>query len=68
VKNVLTTGQIAKICEVAPRTATKWCDDGLIKGCYRLPGSKDRRIPRASLIAFMQQHNLVIPEELVEQV
>ena len=43
VKDVLTTGEVAKICNVAPRTVSKWFDSGALHG-YRIPGSKDRRI------------------------
>ena len=56
-KDVLTTGEVAKICNVAPRTVSKWFDSGQLKG-YRIPGSKDRRIPLNALIRFMKQHNI----------
>ena len=56
-KNVLTTGDVAKICNVAPRTVSKWFDKGQLKG-YRIPGSKDRRIPVSELIRFMKVHNM----------
>jgi excisionase family DNA binding protein len=56
-KNVLTTGDVAKICNVAPRTVSKWFDSGQLKG-YRIPGSKDRRIPLSELIRFMKMHNM----------
>jgi len=56
-KNVLTTGDVAKICNVAPRTVSKWFDNGRLKG-YRIPGSKDRRIPVSELIRFMKLHNM----------
>jgi PleD family two-component response regulator len=56
-KNVLTTGDVAKICHVAPRTVSKWFDSGQLKG-YRIPGSKDRRIPVSELIRFMKVHNI----------
>jgi len=56
-KNVLTTGDVAKICNVAPRTVSKWFDSGQLKG-YRIPGSKDRRIPVSELIRFMKVHNM----------
>ena len=46
---VFTTGQVAKICKVAPRTVSKWFDSGRLRG-YRIPGSQDRRIPREYLI------------------
>ncbi len=56
-KDVLTTGDVAKICHVAPRTVSKWFDNGQLKG-YRIPGSKDRRIPVSELIRFMKVHNM----------
>lgn len=56
-KNVLTTGDVARICNVAPRTVSKWFDKGQLKG-YRIPGSKDRRIPVKELIKFMKEHNM----------
>jgi excisionase family DNA binding protein len=62
-KDVLTTGQVAEICNVAPRTVTKWFDSGQLKG-YRIPGSRDRRIPTTELIRFMKAHD--IPTDAVE--
>jgi excisionase family DNA binding protein len=59
-KNVLTTGDVARICNVAPRTVSKWFDSGQLKG-YRIPGSKDRRIPLNELIRFMKQNNMPVP-------
>ena len=56
-KDVLTTGEVAKICNVAPRTVSKWFDSGSLKG-YRIPGSKDRRIPVAELYRFMKVHQI----------
>lgn len=56
-KDVLTTGEVAKICNVAPRTVSKWFDSGQLKG-YRIPGSKDRRIPVSELYRFMKAHNI----------
>ena len=31
-KKVFTTGQVAKICKVAPRTVSKWFDSGRLRG------------------------------------
>lgn len=56
-KDVLTTGEVAKICNVAPRTVSKWFDSGALHG-YRIPGSKDRRIPLNQLIRFMKTHGM----------
>ena len=62
VKDVLTTGEVAKICNVAPRTVSKWFDSGALHG-YRIPGSKDRRIPLNQLIRFMKQHGMPLNRE-----
>jgi len=56
-KDVLTTGEVAKLCNVAPRTVSKWFDTGSLRG-YRIPGSKDRRIPVAELMKFMRAHGI----------
>lgn len=56
-KDILTTGEVAKICNVAPRTVSKWFDTGSLRG-YRIPGSKDRRIPMAALVRFMKAHHI----------
>src|SRR3990172_7029027 len=56
-RDILTTGQVAKICNVAPRTVSKWFDSGQLRG-YRIPGSKDRRIPLQHLIRFMKAHGI----------
>ena len=60
---IFTTGQVAKICKVAPRTVSKWFDSNELKG-YRIPGSKDRRIPAENLRAFMARHE--VPMELLD--
>lgn len=56
-KAVFTTGQVAKICHVAPRTVSKWFDSGRLRG-YRIPGSQDRRIPRENLVRFLVMHDI----------
>lgn len=63
-KDVLTTGQVAQLCSVAPRTVTKWFDSGQLGG-YRIPGSKDRRIPVKELVRFMKAHD--IPTDALEK-
>ena len=56
-KDVLTTGEVARICNVASRTVSKWFDSGQLAG-YRIPGSKDRRIPVSNLMQFMKKHSI----------
>jgi excisionase family DNA binding protein len=63
-KKVLTPGDVAKICNVAHRTVQKWFDRGLLTG-YRLPGSRDRRIPISELIDFMKTNNIPMTSPLI---
>ena len=56
-KDVLTTGEVARVCGVAPRTVSKWFDTGQLRG-FKIPGSRDRRIPRESLIHFMRAYGI----------
>src|SRR6202022_2060979 len=60
-KKVFTTGQVAKICKVAPRTVSKWFDSGRLRG-YRIPGSQDRPLPREHLIRFLKEHGMPLGE------
>ncbi|VAX39512.1 probable two-component regulatory protein [hydrothermal vent metagenome] len=60
-RTIFTTGQVAKICKVAPRTVSKWFDSGRLRG-YRIPGSQDRRIPREHLIRFLKEHGMPLGE------
>lgn len=61
-KGVLTTGQVSRICHVAPRTVCKWFDSGRLRG-YRIPGGRDRRIPLTELMRFLKTHG--IPTEIL---
>ena len=56
-QTVYTTGAIARICCVAPRTVSKWFDSGKLKG-YRIPGSLDRRVQHHDLVAFLRENDL----------
>jgi hypothetical protein len=62
---LLTTGKVAKICQVAPRTVSKWFDAGRQKG-FRLPGSKDRRIYADDFVEFLKESGYRVPADLVE--
>lgn len=61
---VFTTGQVAKICGVATRTVSKWFDSGTLKG-YRIPESRDRRIPEKDLREFLATHGM--PADLLDE-
>lgn len=54
---IFTTGQVARICSVAPRTVSKWIDGGYLKG-YRLPGSNGRRVQYEALLQFLKKHDM----------
>lgn len=58
---VFTTGDVARIAQVAPRTVAKWIDAGVLPG-YRIPGSRDRRITRETLIRFLKDHDIPLGE------
>src|SRR5260370_35225379 len=60
-KKVFTTGQVAKICKVAPRTVSKWFDSGRLRGSGH-PGRQARRIPRERLIKFRKEHGMPLGE------
>jgi two-component system response regulator RpaA len=66
VKQVFTTGAVAKIARVAPRTVSKWFDSGKLKG-YRIPGSQDRRIPRENLIRFLRENDMPQADDLAAE-
>lgn len=61
-QSVFTTGEIAKLVHVAPRTVCNWIDAGDLQG-YRLP-NKDRRVTRAQLQVFLTKFNM--PFEIPE--
>jgi len=57
-KQALTTGTVAKLCDVAPRTVAKWMDNEGLKH-YRIPGGTDRRCTPEDLTDFLRQHDMV---------
>lgn len=60
-KHSFTTGEVAKLLHVATGTVVRWFDRGKLKG-YFIGGSRNRRIPRASLISFCREHGLPTKE------
>jgi hypothetical protein len=56
---IFTTGQVAKICKVAPRTVAKWFDLRRLDG-FTIPGArkKDRRITQESVIRLMRENGM----------
>jgi excisionase family DNA binding protein len=60
-KEVLTTGEVAKLCHVTIRTVIKWFEKGHLKG-YKIPGSRDRRFARDDVLQFMKEHGIPITD------
>ncbi|TVQ63684.1 MAG: response regulator [Phycisphaerales bacterium] len=56
-KQVFTTGEAARICNVSQQTIIRCFDSGRLQG-FRVPGSRFRRIPRAELIRFMRTNEI----------
>ena len=55
-RDLLTTGEVAKACKVSINTVIAWVDKGFIN-CLRLP-SGHRRIERMVLREFMAKNNI----------
>jgi excisionase family DNA binding protein len=62
-KDLFTTGEAAEICKVSQQTIIRCFDAGRLEG-FRVPGSRFRRIPRQSLVKFMQENK--IPLDTIE--
>ncbi|MHC5001718.1 MAG: helix-turn-helix domain-containing protein [Planctomycetota bacterium] len=63
-KEVFSTGEAARICNISQQTIIRCFDSGFLQG-FRVPGSRFRRIPRDELIRFMKAHD--IPVDLLER-
>jgi len=62
-KDLFTTGEAAEVCKVSQQTIIRCFDAGRLEG-FRVPGSRFRRIPRQSLVKFMQENK--IPLDAIE--
>jgi excisionase family DNA binding protein len=61
--DVLTSGEVAKLCLVNFRTVIRWAEKGLLPA-YRLPGRGDYRIRVRDLTQFMHSNNMPVPASL----
>jgi DNA-binding CsgD family transcriptional regulator len=57
------TGEVARICRISPKSVIRCFDSGLLGG-HIIPGTRHRRIPGSSLIEFMDTHNISQSEEM----
>ena len=63
-KRTLTTYDIAGYCEVSPRTAVQWINEGKIKA-YRTPGNHSR-VEIEDFLVFLKKYNMPIPKDLLD--
>ncbi|ODN41937.1 response regulator [Piscirickettsia litoralis] len=63
-KEILTTGDAAKLCGVTVKTIIRWIDQGKLNA-FKLPGRGDHRILRNEMIDFLKVNN--IPFNQVQQ-
>ena len=60
----LTTGEVAKLCNVSGAMVRRWVDGGILKG-FRIPGSKFGRIPRKEVTEFLRTNGMLMGETYV---
>lgn len=61
-KRTLTTYDVAEYCQVSPRTAVQWINEGKLKA-YRTPGNHSR-VSVDDFVDFLKEYNMPVPEEL----
>lgn len=66
-KDCVTVGEISRLCKVALRTVTVWCDNGVLP-YFRISGSNyphgHRRVYKSDLQAFLICREMPIPVEI----
>lgn len=60
-RHALTTGEIAKACDVNLRTVVRWIERGHLKA-YQLPGRGDNRVETPDFLDFLRRNRMPIPE------
>jgi excisionase family DNA binding protein len=66
-KQILTTGDVAKYCGVNLRTVIRWIERGHLKA-YKLPGRGDNRIQMDDFLVFLEENRMPMPEALQNSV
>ncbi len=59
------SGDVAKICNVTPRTIIRWISAGKL-AAFKLPGRGNNRIAEDDLIAFLQANAMPVPQDLIK--
>lgn len=62
-KAVFTLREIANLLGEPWINVSRWFDSSRLRG-YRIPGTQDRRVPKAALIEFLKSESMQIPEGL----
>jgi len=63
-KNVYTTDDVGRICDVSLSTVINWVNTGKLSA-YRTPGGH-RRITRKNLVEFLKKYKMPVPTELTK--
>lgn len=61
-KKTLSTGDIAKYCDVNLRTVARWINQGHLDA-HKLPGRGNNRVTMNNFISFLKKHKMPIPRE-----
>ena len=61
---IMSTHDVARYCNVTPRTVLRWVDSGVLPG-YQTGGGR-RRIQREELLRFMKSRGMEVPDDLFE--
>lgn len=64
VKKSYTSGDVAKICEVTPRTIIRWISSGKLSA-FKLPGRGNNRVTEEALLSFLHANAMPIPKNLL---
>lgn len=64
--SILTTGQIAKYCQVDPRTVKRWIDEGGLKA-YALPVTGFLRVRTEDFVDFLKSNRMPLPATLAPE-
>lgn len=60
----MTVPLLSRILHLSPPTIRKLCDNGSIAGVFRIPGTRERRIPAPQVSLYLLANNIPVPLEL----
>ncbi len=63
-QGILSTANAADLCNVSPITVRKWLDANKIPTAFRMPDSKEWKIPAPGLERFMYASKIPVPHKL----